>query len=385
MNNTQERPLEGELHQDERLLWTGGPPRGVRFHRYDIFLLPFGLCWTGFAVYCEVSVLTHLRGPLLVFYALWGVPFLLVGFHMVLGRFIVDVVRRRKTFYALTDRRIITIYAGRRRRVTSVILRNFPSVWLEEKGDGSGSIVLGSWHEQGSWFAEMAGPAVGPPRLDIVEDVGDLYELILKVKDAATRARASRTNALTQTPSQAGNTVPALGTELAPEEHLLWIGQPDGRVCLRPRDALAFIVGLMGVVVVLVAAMLPVIFGGPVDPYFSLYLSPFALVATYLSFGRLLVDAHRRRRTCYGLTNERIVIVSGLFRRNVLSARLRSLEAISLTERRNGSGSIAFGPPSAWARRLPAGPGDRALYWVEGFEMLENVRRPYDTILEALW
>jgi hypothetical protein len=74
-------------------------------------------------------------------------------------------------------------------------------------------------------------------------------------------------------------------------------------------------------------------------------------------FGRFIVDARERERTFYGITSERIIIVSGLFSRRTKSLNLRTLTDISLIERPDGSGTITFGPthpvgqwaaPGAW-------------------------------------
>ena len=40
-----------ELASGERLLWSGRPPRGLQLRGIDLYLVPFGLCWTAFAVF----------------------------------------------------------------------------------------------------------------------------------------------------------------------------------------------------------------------------------------------------------------------------------------------------------------------------------------------
>ena len=77
---------------------------------------------------------------------------------------------------------------------------------------------------------------------------------------------------------------------------------------------------------------------------------PFVLIGLYLIIGRFFADALARRRTIYGLTNERVIIIAGLFNASVKSLSLRTLSNVSLTERRDGTGTIALGPPGpgAW-------------------------------------
>lgn len=66
------------------------------------------------------------------------------------------------------------------------------------------------------------------------------------------------------------------------------------------------------------------------------------MLGLYLLFGRFLVDAAIRRRTFYGLTNERLIIVSGLFSQSVRSHMLCSMPEIGLTEHSDGTGTIDF-------------------------------------------
>ncbi|MFF2346872.1 hypothetical protein [Pseudarthrobacter sp. NPDC058119] len=45
------------------------------------------------------------------FFALWGIPFVLVGLYFIFGRFIYKKRRKLRTVYGLTDRRAI-VYVG---------------------------------------------------------------------------------------------------------------------------------------------------------------------------------------------------------------------------------------------------------------------------------
>jgi hypothetical protein len=52
-------------------------------------------------------------------------------------------------------------------------------------------------------------------------------------------------------------------------------------------------------------------------------MTPFVLVGIYLIFGRFLVEAKQGERTFYGVTDERVLVVAGLFGRKVQSLSLR--------------------------------------------------------------
>lgn len=83
---------------------------------------------------------------------------------------------------------------------------------------------------------------------------------------------------------------------------------------------------------------------------FPIFGIPFVLVGLYFMFGRFWFDRLLRERTYYGVTNERILIKTGVFSSTLKSLNLRSLADISLSEKSDGSGSISFGggSPFGW-------------------------------------
>ena len=105
MTNTDvdvEQLIVRELEAGERLHWSGRPGQGLRVRKADVFAIPFGLIWAGFAVFWEAGVVSS-GAPL--FMRLWGIPFLAIGAYLVAGRFITDAWTRRNTVYGVTDRR----------------------------------------------------------------------------------------------------------------------------------------------------------------------------------------------------------------------------------------------------------------------------------------
>jgi Bacterial PH domain len=122
--------------------------------------------------------------------------------------------------------------------------------------------------------------------------------------------------------------------------------------------------------------------------FFALFGLFFVVVGLYLIAGRFFVDAMQRARTFYAVTSERIIITSGLFSRTVRSVDLKTLGEMSLSERRDGSGSIVFGTPSpfdwmyggmsAW----PSWSG-MGMRWAPRFEFIEGARAAYEIITSA--
>lgn len=107
--------LQPEVLSGESIYWAAMPnPRKI-FHSDDWTLIPFSLLWGGFAIFWEATVLGYVNfssksstysAP--SFFVLWGIPFVLYGQYMIWGRFIVDGWLKRRTFYAVTNRRVLS-------------------------------------------------------------------------------------------------------------------------------------------------------------------------------------------------------------------------------------------------------------------------------------
>ena len=145
-------PIQSLLDPGEKLLWSGQPKQGVRLQAGDIFMIPFSLMWGGFAIFWEASVLgltgltarQHLANKgVPLFMALWGIPFVVVGLYMIFGRFFYDAALRKKTWYGVTDRRLIIAKSLFNRNVSSFDYGTLTNLNLVERGDQSGDILFG--------------------------------------------------------------------------------------------------------------------------------------------------------------------------------------------------------------------------------------------------
>src|SRR5437899_365791 len=70
------------------------------------------------------------------FFKLWGIPFVLVGIYVMIGRFFVDARQRSRTYYGLTDQRVIIISGLRNRQVKSLPIGSLSDVSIIEKATG---------------------------------------------------------------------------------------------------------------------------------------------------------------------------------------------------------------------------------------------------------
>jgi hypothetical protein len=180
MWNEEKQIIESCLSPNERLLWFGMPRQGFFLRASDIYTIPFSLMWGGFAIFWETTVV---KSDAPFFFILWGIPFVIVGLYLIVGRFFVDVRQRSKTFYGVTNERIIIVSGLFSRKIKSLNLRTLPDVTLEEKVNGSGTITFGSvssfteWN-RGGFFRLRKARIEAVPRFEQIPQARNVYETI---------------------------------------------------------------------------------------------------------------------------------------------------------------------------------------------------------------
>ncbi|HET9604326.1 MAG TPA: hypothetical protein VFO96_08555 [Gemmatimonadales bacterium] len=175
MDYDAQRELQQELSAGERLAWSGRPRQGLRLRAADAVMIPFSLMWGGFAFFWEWSVL-HQGGP--GFFALWGIPFVVIGLYMIFGRFFYDAWQRSRTYYGITDQRAIIRTA---RGVKSLSLQNLTDLSLKERGDRSGTIAFGAADPRYAMWANVGWPGTArylPPSFEMIDNARQVYDQI---------------------------------------------------------------------------------------------------------------------------------------------------------------------------------------------------------------
>jgi hypothetical protein len=178
--------LTSQLADGEYVLWQGKPPDGIIFRATDIFMIPFSLMWGGFAIFWEATVLGFVydeNEPTSWLFALWGVPFVLVGLYLIFGRFFWDAFVRGRTEYMLTNRRALIATTIANRKVRSFQLSPAAEVTSSEESSGAGTVVFGSQLQTGK--PNLAGPVsgfTGHFAFERVPRVGDVMSLIARIQ-----------------------------------------------------------------------------------------------------------------------------------------------------------------------------------------------------------
>jgi hypothetical protein len=138
MWNEQKTFLTSQLSPGESLLWSGQPKQGFIFRFADVyflFMIGFGLLW---------ATLVLRTGGFPQFVALFAIPNVLWGLYGISGRYFVDSKRRAKTYYGITNDRIIIVWGLFNKKLKSLPLRTLPEISLDEKANGTGTIYLRS-------------------------------------------------------------------------------------------------------------------------------------------------------------------------------------------------------------------------------------------------
>jgi hypothetical protein len=151
-------------------------------------MVPFSVLWCGFAIFWERSVI-HTDAP--PFFMLWGIPFVLAGLYITVGRFFVDARRRANTTYAVTSDRVIISSGIVTPSIKSLNLATLSDITLDERRDGTGTITFGPANPLMAMYGGMPWPGVPQtPSFELISGARQVYGVIREAQQA-TRNRAS--------------------------------------------------------------------------------------------------------------------------------------------------------------------------------------------------
>jgi len=177
--------IRGVMAPGEHAFWWGRPRQGIFLRGSDVFTIPFSLLWCGFAIFWEAGAMSSRNAP--GFFALWGIPFVVIGLYMVIGRFFAEALQRSKTYYALTSDRVLIVSGVFSRTIKSLSLNTLSDVSLTEGPGGKGSITFGPQSPFGSVFggaSSWPGAQQQSPRFDSIDDAKTVYEQIRRAQRA---------------------------------------------------------------------------------------------------------------------------------------------------------------------------------------------------------
>ena len=186
MWNQKERDLRSQLSAGESLLWSGEPKQGLLFRPSEIYIIPSSLLVTGFAVLWNVAVWNS-DAP--SYFRLFGVLPIVYAIYWLIVRFFVDAWQRSKTFYGVTNERVIMISGIFSRTVKSINLATITDISLSERPNASGTITFGPEDDVSDWrsklpFETRNNRVPTYPTLDSIPNAKRVYDII---RDAQRR------------------------------------------------------------------------------------------------------------------------------------------------------------------------------------------------------
>jgi hypothetical protein len=174
----------------------------------------------------------------------------------------------------------------------------------------------------------------------------------------------------------------ALSHYLQPHESLQWTGRPPGGLMFRKSDIAMVPFSLLWGGFAFFWEYGAYTAGAPI--FFLLFGGVFVFVGFYIIIGRFFFDMLKRKNTIYGLTNERALILAGVFDQSLKSISLKSISEVSIQLNAHGRGTIVFGSsqrvPSMFSNSSWPGSGQTVS---PSFEKIENASQVYQMVQSA--
>jgi hypothetical protein len=177
---------------DETLVWAAKPDVRIAFWlSFGIWF--FAIPWTAFSLfwislpaaalyeaYSGVELGAPKGAPTLAMwaFALWGVPFVLIGFGMLSAPFF-TLKKGGRTLFVLTDKRLTTLQGGSQVKVTSIYPQEISGFSRKEGPDGRGTLVVSLGYERDSDGDRVPKSA----EFGVIADVRKAEELVRALAD----------------------------------------------------------------------------------------------------------------------------------------------------------------------------------------------------------
>lgn len=186
--------LQPNLLSDEKILWSGKPEPKL-FTAADFFLIPFGaffFCFSVFWIYMASGIPFHANRSsnhesidFPIPFALFGIPFVLVGFYILFGRFFFKNWKQRNTYYAVTNQRVLILSTVPNQSLQALFIDVIPVLNKSVNSSGAGTITFGNSDPRAAMYANtgmdsftsVGGMGLAPAFYNI-KDANNVYALI---------------------------------------------------------------------------------------------------------------------------------------------------------------------------------------------------------------
>ncbi|MCQ8183875.1 hypothetical protein [Parvularcula maris] len=175
--------FERFLDPGELILWRGEAGSGVAFSPFDAFLIPFALVWTSVPLSMIGLTSTGMASQsndidaFFIPFTIVPLLFVIFGCYLLFGRFLIDMRRRSKTSYALTNDRALIFKPGGSLEARAIN----PSTELTLKTGRKGSLTFGSstlnFFDPMAQIAMLTGQKAGFV-FERIDDAEKVYRLV---------------------------------------------------------------------------------------------------------------------------------------------------------------------------------------------------------------
>lgn len=184
--------IQSELTAGEQALWSGQPERSV-FQRRDLLEWPFGVFWLAFSIFWMYGASGHFdnggnKGP--QWFALIGIPFVLIGLYLVLGKFLYRYWKRSRTYFAVTNKRVLVITDAARKTCMSAYLESLPAITKSIGRNGIGTLRFGNplpASARWSGFPWTDQVDDGVPTFFDIPDAENVFRLVSELREKTAR------------------------------------------------------------------------------------------------------------------------------------------------------------------------------------------------------
>ena len=169
------------LLADEKLKWVGRPGQGLAVTAIDALLIPFSIFWCGFIV-----VWIYIAAQHSLEFALFAIPFVLMGLFLLIGRFLIDAWMRSNIFYAVTDQRALVLRGVFGTSVSSYDVGPGQNMHLKLSEKSIGTIVFGETSPFAGFgnfdLSKLYLSASAKNKFFRIENVQHVYKLLIENK-----------------------------------------------------------------------------------------------------------------------------------------------------------------------------------------------------------
>lgn len=167
----------------ETLVWTGKAGGGFLLTNGDVFMIPFSLVWGAFAFFWEYEALKHAGGPSSLFFQAFAVLIIALALYVMVGRFFLDAYARQRTFYALTEKRLLIIREGVLGSIQSFQFSQLPSAKFWGAPAGTGTVDLSDGTGASRSFVAWTPSFARGARLLKIENAWQVFTLIQQAQE----------------------------------------------------------------------------------------------------------------------------------------------------------------------------------------------------------